>query len=87
MVFRILAVIILLFSVLFMPFWVSAILTLGGIIYFRYFFEGAFMMLLSDTLFGVPEAHYYNMVFISTIAAIILISVAEFTKSKLRFYH
>ncbi len=86
MVLRVLTSIILLVSVLFMPFWVSVILSLLGIIYFRYYFEAALILLISDVLYGVPEPKFFDMVFISSITAIIGIVLTEFIKKKLRFY-
>ncbi len=85
MALRILATAILLFSVLFLPFWVSMILALVGIIYFNYYFEAVTLALLSDLLFGTPEIKFYNMVFVSFFTALILLFVAQFIKKKIRF--
>lgn len=83
---RIFASIILLLSVLFMPFWLSVILALAGMIYFSYFVEGALLLLLSDLLYGVGEARFFNVVFLSFIFAIIALVVIEPLKKKLKFY-
>jgi hypothetical protein len=85
MALRILATAILLFSVIFMPFWVSIILGLIGIIYFNYYLEAVAIALLSDLLYGVPEAKFYNIVFISFFGALVLVFLAQFIKKKIRF--
>jgi hypothetical protein len=84
--FRILASVILLLSVLFMPFWLTVILALSGMVYFSYFWEAAALLLLSDLLYGAPDTGLFGMVFISFIIAIIAILLVEFMKKKLKFY-
>ena len=82
---RISASFILLLSVLFMPWWISVILALVGIIYFHYFWEAVALAIVSDLLFGVPETKFYNMVFISFLFTIIALLLIEFIKKKTRF--
>lgn len=85
MLIRILASILLLFSILFLPFWVSAILAFAGIIYFNVFGEAVIFLLLSDLLYGVRETKFYGAVFISFAAALISLLVIELAKRKFRF--
>ena len=85
-VFRILASIILLLSVLFMPFWLTAILALAGMIYFRYFVEAVGLLLLSDMLYGLPVNKFFDIVFVSFIFGIVTLFIVEFVKKKLKFY-
>ncbi|MDO8659995.1 MAG: hypothetical protein Q7K54_05365 [Candidatus Parcubacteria bacterium] len=85
MILRILAVTILLFSILFWPFWLSVILALMGMIYFSFFLEAPLLFLLSDLLYGIPEPRFFNLVFISFIYASICFIVIEFIKKKTRF--
>lgn len=84
MAFRILTAVVLFGSILFLPFWLSVILALGAIIYFRYYLEVAFFFLVSDLLFGIPEKSILSMAFMSFVASIIMVFVAEFIKKKLR---
>jgi len=84
MIYRILASFLLLFSVLFMPFWVSVILALAGMIYFSRFFEAPVLFLLSDSLFGAKEARFNGMVFISFIIVAIVLIIIEIVKKKTR---
>jgi len=86
MEFRILAVVLLAASVLFMPFWVSIILALISIAYFPIFIEAVILLSLSDFLYGVQEARFFNYVSISLIISIVFLVGAEIIKKKLRFY-
>lgn len=86
MLLRILASILLLFSILFMPFWLSAILGLAGMIYFAVFWEATVLFFLSDLLYGVKEASFSNLIFISFIASAVVLVIIEIVKKKLKFY-
>jgi hypothetical protein len=83
MTLRIIAIIILLFSILFLPFWVSAI---GGILYFPMFLEAVLIFLISDLMFGIPEARFANYVFFSSTIIFVLLIILELLKNKIRFY-
>jgi len=86
MLIRILASIFLLFSILFMPFWVSIILALAGMFYFAIFWEALALFLISDLLYGVREAKFHEIIFVSFILAIIFFLIIEILKKKLKFY-
>jgi len=86
MILRISASILLLFSILFMPFWVSVTLALAGMIYFSIFWEAVILFLLSDLLYGVKEAEFHGVIFISFIVSILVLIIMEFLKKKIRFY-
>ena len=82
---RIFAAIILLVSVLFFPFWISVILGLIFIAYFSFFAEAIFIFLISDLLFGANEPKFFYFNGISFLIAIVVFTVAETIKKKLRF--
>ncbi|MEK7060002.1 MAG: hypothetical protein AAB970_00060 [Patescibacteria group bacterium] len=84
MIKRILAILILLLSILFMPFWLSVILALAGMIYFSFFWESVALFFLSDLLYGISEARFLNIFFISTIVSSIILIIIELLKKKLR---
>jgi len=86
MLLRILAFIVLLLSILFMPFWVSVILALAGMIYFSIFWEAVILFLLSDLLYGAREAKFSGVVFISFILSLVVLIIIEFMKKKIKFY-
>ena len=84
MILRILAAFILLFSILFLPFWMSVVLALAGMAYFSFFLEAVFLFFLSDLLYGAPEPKLFNMVFVSFFSAFVCFIILELLKRKLR---
>ena len=86
MLSRILAILALLFSILFLPLWVSVILALGAMIYFSFFLEAVFLFLLSDFLYAVPEERYYGTVFTSFIVSFLVLLLIEGVKKKVRMH-
>jgi len=84
MLLRISASIVLLISVLFLPFWVSVILGLVFVGYFKLFIEAVFLFLLSDLLYGAKEAKFFEVTFVSFIIAVICFILIESLKKKLR---
>ena len=69
-----------------MPFGISIILALAGMVYFSKFFEATILFLLADLLYGTKEAKFSGMVFISFIFSTIILLIIEVTKKKLKFY-
>jgi len=86
MILRILVGFLLLFSILFMPLWVSVILALAGMVYFSKFFEATVLFFLSDLLYGTKEIRGLPIVFASFVTAVIVLIIIEFLKKKLKFY-
>ena len=86
MLLRILASIILLLSVLFMPLWLSIILAFAGMLYFSFFIESVILLFLSDLLYGATEARLFGVVYISLIISVVLLTCVELFKKKLKFY-
>ena len=82
---RILAFLILLISILAFPLWVSAILALLGMMYFYFFIEAVILFLISDLLYGVPELKFFNIVFVSFFASLVIFIILKLLKKKLRF--
>jgi len=83
---RIISFIILLFSILFLPFYISVILAILGMFYFKIFWEAVIILFLSDLLYGTKEAKFLNTLFISFIVSILILILIEFLKRKLKFY-
>jgi len=86
MILRIISSIVLLLSILFMPFWISIILVLIVIAYFPLFLEAVVIFLISDLMFGIPEAKFANYVFVSSTTVFILLIIFELLKNKIKFY-
>ena len=81
---RILASIVLLFSVLFLPFYISIILAIACIIYFSLFLEAIVLFLISDLLYGVKEKHFFQITLLSFFISILTLLIVEFLKRKLK---
>ncbi len=86
MALRILAFVVLLFSILFLPFWVTVILALGGMIYFSVYWEAVALFFLSDILYGAQVEKFGGMLFVSFFIALIVLLGLEVLKKKLKWY-
>jgi len=75
-----------LLSILFLPFWVSIVLALLGIIFFSIFWEVVAIFFLSDLLYGIQEAKLFNIYFFSFTLSLVLLICIELLKKKLKFY-
>jgi len=86
MVLRISASILLIMSVLFMPFWLSVLLVPIFMFYFSIFWEAVLIFLLSDLLYGTPLVGLWGITYISFLSSALLLLVIELLKKKLKFY-
>ena len=84
MIFRILASIILLFSALFLPFYISIILAILGIIYFSFFWEAVVLFTVIDLIYGINEARFLNVRLISLLVLFLLFLIIEFLKKRMK---
>jgi len=87
MALRICFSVILLLSILFMPWWLSVILGLLGILLFSVFWESIVLFFISDLIYGVKEPRFFNFIFVSTVMAVLTLVLLELLKKKLRFYN
>jgi hypothetical protein len=87
LLWRILAFFVLLWSVLFMPWWLFLILALSGMVYFPFFLEAVFLSLLSDLLYGTPEIKLFHSVYVSFILILVCFVFLEILKKKLRLHN
>ncbi|OGI92405.1 hypothetical protein A2933_00385 [Candidatus Nomurabacteria bacterium RIFCSPLOWO2_01_FULL_46_18] len=85
MTVRIIFFIILLASILFLPFWVSFLLAIIGMVFFLYYFEAIFILFISDLLYGATEARYFNLTFVSLVLSVILFLAIQFLKKRSTF--
>ncbi|MEK7071443.1 MAG: hypothetical protein AAB943_00725 [Patescibacteria group bacterium] len=79
--------VILLLSILFMPWWLSVILGLLGILLFSVFWESIVLFFISDLIYGAKEPRFLNLMFVASIMAILALVSLELLKKKLRFYN
>lgn len=83
---RLLLSLSILLSILFLPFWISVVLSLIGIFYFSFFWESVFLLFLSDILYGVKEEKLFNIYFFSFVFSLLFLIAIELFKNKLKFY-
>lgn len=86
MTLRILVSFLILFSVLFLPFWVSFLLVLFAIFYFHFFWEGILLFFISDLLYGIKEERLFNLTLLSSILIGLMLLIIEFLKTKMKFF-
>jgi hypothetical protein len=77
---------ILLFSVLFLPFYITGLIALGGILVFPMYIEAVVMLLISDLLFGTLEPRFFGVLFVSSGLGLVALLVLESLKKKIKFY-
>ena len=83
---RVITSFILLISILFWPFWVSVLIALGAMLYFRIYWEATIAFLIVDLLYGTGAPTLYLPVLASFFTAVVLLLVIEISKKELRFY-
>ena len=69
-----------------MPIYISIILAFLGMLYFSFFLEAVGLLFLSDILYGVPEAKFFNITFVTILIGMVLLVLIELLKKKLKFY-
>ncbi len=87
MTFRVMYSVVLLFSVLFLPYWFSLLLALVGVFYFDLYFEALALLFIADTLYGAKELRYFGFTFVTFLLGGVFLALSEFMKNKLKFYH
>lgn len=80
---RIIADVILVISVFLWPWWVSSILCIAAIFYFRDFYEALIFGLFMDSVYSLPE---YAWGFLFTLSAALVFIVSFSLKKRLKFY-
>jgi len=83
---RIILSILLLLSILFLPFYISVALAVVGIVYFPLYWEVVALFFISDLLYGAEREIFSDIISVGTFIAIALLLVGEGLKKKLRFY-
>lgn len=87
MAIRIVSVLVILFSIFFMPFWVFVLMVAAGIIYFDIFAESLVLLLLSDILYAARSGKFGGVFFLTTILGGVALILAEILKKRLKFYN
>ena len=84
--YRIFANILIFVSILFFPWWATAIVLLGGIVFFRSFYEALAWALVVDILYGVSSNTFLNEPVLFTAGVFLGLFLIEKLKGMMRFY-
>ncbi len=76
---------ILFMVILFAPFWVSLILAVGAMVFFRNFWEAPLLFLLNDILYGIPLTRYNKYMLVSMSLVLVLFLIINLVKNSSRF--
>jgi len=83
---RFIANLILFFSVLFLPWWVTAIFIVVAIFIFKKFYEAIAWGFFGDLIYGISIAAFFNFGLFLTLGAGIIFFIIEFLKKRIRYY-
>lgn len=71
-IFRIFCDTSLLLSLLYLPWWLTALFGLIFLIYFNHFYEIIIIGAIADMIYGIPRKIFFDAEFVNTLAAILL---------------
>jgi len=83
---RLVADFTLLFSALFFPWWITLILMIIGVFFFKNFYEAFFIGLFLDALYGTEVINFYGFRLFFAAAGLFLIFFSSLLKKKVRFF-
>ncbi|MDO8183402.1 MAG: hypothetical protein Q7T49_00230 [bacterium] len=72
---RLAADLVILFSLFFLPGWISLILGLLGFVYFHHYYEGVVMALWFDLLYSLPGPAWFHLPLPVTLMAIVALLI------------
>ncbi len=74
----------LLASLLYFPWWFTAVLAVFSLFYFRNFYETIIIGALADMIYGIPRKTFFNLEAVNTVLALIAYAGAYWLKGFLR---
>lgn len=81
------ASILLILSMLYLPLWVTGVLSLGAMVYFRWFFEAVILFFFIDMVFGAPVARFLHVHTALTLIGLTVLLLIEYLKTRFRSYY
>lgn len=73
----------LIFSILILPWWISAVFLFVSLFYFSFYIEGVVIALVYDTIFSVPVDYFWNIEYVVTAGATLLLGFFYVLKKRL----
>ena len=86
MAIRLVAQCIMFFSLLFLPWWVTAIAGILFLFFLPSFYEIIFWGFLGDMLYGAHITSLYNFSYVMTAGALVLFALIYVAKKEMRLY-
>ena len=83
---RVIANIFLFLSVLFLPWWMTAIFIIAALFIFKNFYEAIAWGFFGDLLYGISIAAFFNFGLFLTLGAGTIFFIVEFLKKRIRYY-
>lgn len=83
---RVIFDIILILSVFIMPWWVSALLALGGIFVFKQFYEFIIAGIIMYSLYAIPEGNRMSSPFWFSLSISLIYIIVQFSKRHIILY-
>ncbi|MBI2888810.1 MAG: hypothetical protein HYY60_02265 [Parcubacteria group bacterium] len=84
--FRFLANVVVCFSLLFFPWWVTAAVAGAAVFFIPSFYEAVIWAAIGDALYGTRTELFFNIPLVYTLSALAMLFVAERVKKMTRFY-
>ncbi len=86
MIKRTIATVALFLSVFFLPWWITVLLAIVGILFIQNFYEVVVAGLLIDLLYGTDTSLFFGFSAVFTIGALALVVLGERFKKNIRLY-
>jgi hypothetical protein len=76
----------ILVSVFLLNSWITLILVVAGIFYFRNFYEAFIAGIMIDALYGVPLERFFHIPYVATIVSMSAYFIIDKLKERVRFH-
>ncbi len=84
MLLRIFTGIVLFLSILFLPWWVSAVIAISAVFFFKSYYEIIAAGFLIDALYGAPRAWFFDLSVIGGVFAVVAFFLIQWLKRRIR---
>ena len=86
MIKRTIAITTLFLSVFLLPWWITVLLAVAGVLLIHNFYEVVIAGVLIDLLYGTSTAFFFDFSAVFTVSALLLVFLGERFKKNVRFY-
>jgi len=86
MVYRVLINAFIFISIFYLPWWVTTIVVLSGVIFFKNFYEAILAGLIIDMIYGAKTVEFANIWFVFTASYTGVYVLSNYLKKNIRLY-